>query len=376
VAQTDDGVTLSYTDDADFDGRADDRDNCPFASNRDQADLDGDGVGDACDNCSGASNYQQLDIDGDGTGDDCDQDKDGDGLPNDRDNCASLNNPSQLDTDSDGLGDACDPDDDNDGVPDGADNCPLIANPNQEIILNATCDVDTDRDNVGDGYDNCAEVPNPDQSDIDGDGQGDACDLDIDNDSVLNSVDNCVKVANRDQRDDDGDGDGDACDTFYCAVVDPSHPDDCLNPLAPFQVSAGGSVVLKAGQRLIPTIFANRNGVPIEYTWTVLSRPDGSKAAVEQPSGSVTMSRHWQYAYAAGLEPSFTPDVDGQYALQLTATEAMTDRVWPNEPTTSVAGLGLTAERGGLFACGVVPAGPMAFGLAAALALLARRRRK
>src|SRR5262249_1428267 len=68
VAMTDDGKTLSYTDDADGDGKADGHDNCPFSSNRDQLDGDGDGVGDACDNCAGASNVAQLDIDGDGQG--------------------------------------------------------------------------------------------------------------------------------------------------------------------------------------------------------------------------------------------------------------------------------------------------------------------
>src|SRR5678815_3564819 len=69
VSYTDDGVTLSYTDDADGDGKSDGHDNCPFSSNRDQMDGDGDGVGDACDNCAVATNIAQLDIDGDGTGD-------------------------------------------------------------------------------------------------------------------------------------------------------------------------------------------------------------------------------------------------------------------------------------------------------------------
>ena len=34
--------------DSDGDGKADDRDNCPFVSNRDQTDDDGDAVGNAC----------------------------------------------------------------------------------------------------------------------------------------------------------------------------------------------------------------------------------------------------------------------------------------------------------------------------------------
>src|SRR4051812_42340487 len=38
VSYTDDGKTLSYTDDADGDGKSDGNDNCPFVSNRDQLD--------------------------------------------------------------------------------------------------------------------------------------------------------------------------------------------------------------------------------------------------------------------------------------------------------------------------------------------------
>ena len=70
VSYTDDGKTLSYTDDADGDGVSDERDNCPYVPNRDQLDTDGDGVGDACDNCQGIPNKDQSDINGNGKIDD------------------------------------------------------------------------------------------------------------------------------------------------------------------------------------------------------------------------------------------------------------------------------------------------------------------
>jgi len=376
VHYTDDGQTLSYTDDADGDGHSDDHDNCPWVPNRDQADGDGDGVGDACDNCPLISNFQQQDSDGDGVGDGCDADSDNDGIPNDQDNCRTVPNALQRDLDGDGIGDACDPDKDGDNVPDGQDNCPLIANPAQEVINDARCASDLDGDGISDAFDNCIEVANPDQLDTDNNGVGNACSGDWDGDGVPNAGDNCPLVSNFDQRNDDGDHLGDECDGYYCAVLDPNHEENCIDPNAPFQVFAGPGITLKAGEKFIPTIFANRNGVPIEYVWTVTARPEGSTAAIERPEGSVTMSRHWQYAYPDGQQPTFTPDKDGQYTLQLQATLMTQDRVWPTQPRTSVAGVGMTALPGGLLSCGVVPAGPAAFALAAVLAVLARRRRK
>ncbi len=95
VSYTDDGKTLSYTDDADGDGIADGYDNCPFVANPDQKDTDGDGVGDACDNCPTVPNKDQLDQNGNGVGDACDPDIDGDGILNAQDNCPRRFNPDQ-----------------------------------------------------------------------------------------------------------------------------------------------------------------------------------------------------------------------------------------------------------------------------------------
>lgn len=380
VAYTDDGKTLAYTDDADGDGIADQNDNCPFAQNRIQEDGDGDQVGNACDNCAGASNFQQLDTDGDGSGDLCDGDLDGDSIDNLTDNCPNVSNPLQANQPGGDqtIGDACDPNDDGDAMPDGEDDCPLVANTQGTIPAGAICNVDSDGDGKGDSFDNCASLSNGDQEDTDNDGIGNACDLDIDNDSIKNDFDNCKTIANATQLNDDGDLKGDACDSHYCVVTNPANMDDCLDPKSPFKVSGGGVLaLLKRGEKVRPPIFANRNGAAIEYTWTVAKRPAGSKAAVENPKGAVSLSRHWEYAYVDGNVPSFTADADGEYVLQLDAKLAFPDRAYPNE-TTSKAQLELKVGEGGGGEegsnCSSVPAGQLI--ALAGLSLLAIRRRK
>lgn len=113
------GVHLNEpTNDADEDGIPDEEDNCPGASNPDQADDDGDGWGNLCDNCPDRANPGQADSDSDGSGDLCDP-------------CTDI--------DCDGFGDpgfaatTC-----------GEDNCPHVFNPEQGVI--AMGDIDCDGD--------------------------------------------------------------------------------------------------------------------------------------------------------------------------------------------------------------------------------------
>lgn len=377
VAYTDDGITLAYTDDADGDGKADDKDNCAFSSNRDQLDADGDGVGDACDNCGGASNFSQMDADGDGQGDACDGDIDGDNVPNLQDNCPSIPNRDQLDTNGLNGGNVCDSDDDGDGILDTLDVCPLLPNPGNVQLNDPRCNADADGDNISDSFDNCIGAVNATQLDTDLDGIGDVCDLDIDNDGILNVADNCAGIRNRSQLDDDGDALGDACDAKYCVVVDPSNKEDCLDPNGPFRVHAGGLVMLKAGEKFRLPLFANRNGAAIEYTWTVKTRPSSSKAAVVNPQGVVTMSRHWEYAYQDGQVPSFTADVDGEYDIQLQAKLAFADRAYPeNRDSTSSLKLNASPDgKNGAQTCSAIPVDASLAALGLGLLALARRRR-
>jgi hypothetical protein len=72
------------------------------------ADNDGDGVTDGADNCPSASNSDQADANMDGLGDACaPPDGDGDGVDDASDNCPFDYNPEQTDTNGDGMGDEC-----------------------------------------------------------------------------------------------------------------------------------------------------------------------------------------------------------------------------------------------------------------------------
>lgn len=78
-------------------------------TNGDDPDTDSDGVPDSTDNCPDASNADQADNDGDGDGDACDMDDDNDGVLDGVDNCQFEYNPDQTDDNADDFGDACVP---------------------------------------------------------------------------------------------------------------------------------------------------------------------------------------------------------------------------------------------------------------------------
>lgn len=386
VAQTDDGVQLSYTDDTDGDGIPDDRDNCPFVPNRDQKDTDGDGVGDACDNCPLIANRDQHDINANGIGDVCDPDMDGDGIPNELDNCPRIPNRDQLTFGNRGpdgkiMGAACDPDWDKDGVPNARDNWPLCYNPTQ-APPDRSCPYydnhfsDRDGDGVPDLFDNCPDVFNPDQSDLDNNGIGDACDPDMDGDGVPNEKDNCPKVFNPRQENNANDVVGDACNPRPNCFHTLKGSADCLDPNSPFTVNAGVQLDLeKTGIRIDLPLYANRIGAAINGKYTVVRAPSGSNAAVQHPDVYVSHSAKYSYMFD-GDKPTFTPDKPGQYVIQLSSSLAFADRAYP-EIRSSNASLTVNVGSGGKAGgCTAIPLGAPAAGLAFALLAFLRRRNR
>jgi MYXO-CTERM domain-containing protein len=379
VSMTDLGDTYQYADDYDNDGWEDDVDNCPFVANLEQNDSDGDKVGDACDVCPNVSDELQLDTDGDALGDACDPDIDNDGVLNAADNCPNVTNPLQANTDNDSLGNACDTDDDNDGVLDLKDNCPLVVNPNQ---LNSdpnqfgdACDADMDKDNVMDAKDNCPTVANVDQLDSDGDKLGDACDSDIDNDGVTNAKDNCPTIANASQLDQDRDGRGDDCDQRYCYVVN-GDQENCLDPTQTFTLYSPDATI-KTGEAMRLRLFANRSNAAIRYTWTVVERPSGSTAVVENPRGTVRLSSPYEYFYLKDNVAKFAADEPGVYKVKVTGELVFADTVNPNFQRKHSYVMTITADGESAGGCNV---GGNASGaglvLLVGLGLFLARRRK
>ncbi|MDF1565265.1 MAG: thrombospondin, partial [Deltaproteobacteria bacterium] len=73
--------------------------------------------------------------------------------------------------------------------------------------------------------------------------------------------------------------------------------------------------------------FTNRTNEAVRYTWTVTSAPQGSRAVVENPKGTVTLSTPFEYHYLADKVVNFTPDLPGNYEIELTAETVWEDRV-------------------------------------------------
>jgi len=340
VAFTDLGDTYQHADDFDDDGIEDPQDNCPRVPNLDQIDQDGDGFGDMCDNCLAINNPRQINKDGDDFGDICDVDDDGDEIDDVVDNCPNIHNlminGKQPDLDNDGIGDACDDDIDGDGLPSISDPCPMnseIMEPTEGQI--ESCFPDLDGDGVFDispkadsVADNCPSVYNPDQLDLDGDLLGNMCDDDDDGDEISDLFDNCPMVANAliegKQIDTDRDGLGDMCDDRFCYVVRGDQV-NCLDPQENLKVYSQ-SILANTGDKIPLRLFVNRENQEMEYSWRVVSAPEGASRAVLNARGVVATSTPFEYHYADGSKATFSPDVPGEYELEVSVKTVDADQ--------------------------------------------------
>jgi len=155
------------------------------------------GAAEACDgidnDCDNDVDENLPDLDKDGLADCVDKDADGDGTANDKDNCPLVENELQEDADKDGLGDMCDVDLDGDSIPNEVDNCPTVADTMQAGTEKDTAgdagDPELDNDYVDNEDDNCPLVYNDGQEDTDNDGKGDACENDSDGDGTADAQD-------------------------------------------------------------------------------------------------------------------------------------------------------------------------------------------
>jgi outer membrane protein OmpA-like peptidoglycan-associated protein len=152
--------------DADGDGIADDKDQCPDQSEDldgyqdedgcPEFDNDGDGIADIDDRCPDLAE----DVDGFEDQDGCpDLDNDQDGIPDDRDKCPNEPEDFDGDQDSDGCPDLV-KDSDSDGVPDDLDRCPLQTEDVDGFQDDDGCpDLDNDLDGIPDTDDRCPNAP-------------------------------------------------------------------------------------------------------------------------------------------------------------------------------------------------------------------------
>jgi len=209
---------------------------------------------------------------------------------------------------------------------------------------------DLDEDGIEDDFDNCPLTNNRDQADRDGDTMGDLCDADIDDDGVLNPLDNCPEVVNRGQLDHDRDLLGDLCDDYYdeSYCLRRGQYIECMDPAAEIQVRVGGERTSEKGETGQLNFLVNRKDRALSYEWTVISRPAGSSASIQNPNGMTSFADLLGYVYDFnyyfdGWHPKFRPDKTGEYIIQVSIQLPFEDHRVP-EVTTAVDTFKLIVE--------------------------------
>ena len=106
----------------------------------------------------------------------------------------------------------------------------------------------------------------------------------------------------------------------------------CLDPKSTFQVIAGpaapskftGMRKLQTGTSVPLSLYANRENTSIQYTFTVLSQPEGASVTVDNARGSVQTSEAYEFHYADPSKwPTLTPTHPGTYKVHLDGYDQM-----------------------------------------------------
>ena len=116
---------------------------------------------------------------------------------------------------------------------------------------------------------------------------------------------------------------GDVCDDHFCFVVY-GDKENCLDPQENLQVYTP-SFLVTTGDSTRLRLFANRESQELEYSWRVISAPKGASVAVSNATGVVSDSEPFEYRYVEGREPMFTPEVAGEYIIEISVTTVGAD---------------------------------------------------
>ena len=167
---------------------------------------------------------------------------------------------------------------------------------------------------------------------------------------------------------------------------------NCLDPEAGLKVYSP-AIAAQTGEDVMLRLFANRRNQAMRFNWTILRAPEGSRYAMANAEGTVTISTPFEYRYLEDEIPTFTPDVPGEYEVRVQVETIWEDRVSSQigqtaEYSTVVNASGESVELDGsgdveADAAGCQTAGAGGAGGAAGLGLLSllglvglRRRRR
>jgi hypothetical protein len=102
--------------------------------------------------------------------------------------------------------------------------------------------------------------------------------------------------------------------------------ENCLDPADKFRVYSP-PLAGRTGTPLFLQLWANRENQAMDYSYSLVSAPEGSTANVLDPKGTTTISTPFMYHFMIGDRPTFVPDMPGEYTFRVVGTTLFEDRV-------------------------------------------------